>query len=99
MWELLIWISLIIFTLGTTGILLNRSNLILTIMSIELMFLASALLLLLGVSLTDSLEGQIFTLFILTVAAAESAIGLAILIAHYRLKGNISLNSFTLLRG
>lgn len=90
--------AIILFTLGTSGIVLNRQNLILTIMSIELVFLASALLLLLGSYQNTSVEGQAFTLIILTVAAAESAIGLAILIAYYRLKGTISLSSFSLLK-
>lgn len=88
-----------LFTLGTTGLVINRTNLILTIMSIELMFLASAFLLLASSLHQSSLEGQLLTLFILTVAAAESALGLAILIAYYRLKGTIAIYSFTLLRG
>nr|AER54564.1 NADH dehydrogenase subunit 4L [Haliclystus sanjuanensis] len=96
------WIQftiLFLFTLGTTGLVINRTNLILTIMSIELMFLASAFLLLMGGAQQLSVEGQLLTLFILTVAAAESALGLAILIAYYRLKGTIVIHSFTLLRG
>nr|AER54592.1 NADH dehydrogenase subunit 4L [Lucernaria janetae] len=92
-------LALALFTLGSTGIVLNRGNLILTIMSIELMFLASAFLLLLGSNWMDTLETQIFTLLILTVAAAESAIGLAILIAFFRLKGTIAIQAFSLLRG
>ncbi len=92
-------VGIILFILGILGIVLNRSNLIIMLMSIELMLLAISLLFLINSILTDNLIGQIFTLMILTVAAAESAIGLAILVAYYRIRGTISIKSLNLLRG
>nr|YP_001648560.1 NADH dehydrogenase subunit 4L [Ptilocaulis walpersi]ABW83881.1 NADH dehydrogenase subunit 4L [Ptilocaulis walpersi] len=92
-------IAIVLFILGVLGIVLNRSNLIIMLMSIELMLLAISLLFVINSILIDNLVGQIFTLMILTVAAAESAIGLAILVAYYRIRGTISIKSLNLLRG
>ena len=92
-------VGVILFILGVLGIVLNRSNLIIMLMSIELMLLAIAFLFLINSVVIDNLIGQIFTLMILTVAAAESAIGLAILVAYYRVRGTIAVKSLNLLRG
>ena len=92
-------IGIILFILGVLGIVLNRSNLIIMLMSIELMLLAISVLFLINSVAIDNLIGQIFTIMILTIAAAESAIGLAILIAYYRVRGTIAVRSLNLLRG
>ncbi len=92
-------IGIILFILGILGIVLNRSNLIIMLMSIELMLLAISFLFLINSVVIDNLIGQIFTIMILTVAAAESAIGLAILVAYYRVRGTIAVKSLNLLRG
>jgi len=91
--------SLILFILGVLGISLNRSNLILLIMSIELMLLAASLLFIVGASFYNILFGQIFTIIILTVAAAESAIGLAIIVSYFRVRGKISIKLLNILKG
>ena len=92
-------IGIILFILGVLGILLNRSNLIIMLMSIELMLLAISFLFLINSVVIDNIIGQLFTIMILTVAAAESAIGLAILVAYYRVRGTIAVRSLNLLRG
>ena len=83
--------SMIIFILGIWGILLNRRNILIMLMSIELMLLAlNTNFLVFSVSL-DDMMGQLFALFVLTVAAAESAIGLAILVITFRIRGTIAV--------
>lgn len=81
------------FFLGFLGLILNRKNILITIMSLEIMLLAGNLNFIIFSIYLDNIIGQIFVLFVLTVAATESALGLAILMAHYRLKNNIKLNS------
>jgi len=94
-----ITLPLLIFFSGLAGIFLNRRNIIVMIMSIELMLLAVNFdFILFSIYLGDRM-GQMFSLFILTVAAAESAIGLAILVAFYRSRGTLSVESLSLLRG
>jgi NADH-quinone oxidoreductase subunit K len=95
----LIVVSFIIFLIGITGIFLNRKNVILVIMSVELMLLSVNFMLLIGSSYLDDRIGQIFVIFILTVAAAESSIGLAILVIFFRLKGTINIEFINQLRG
>ena len=91
-------VSMILFLLGIWGIFLNRKNIIVMLMSIELMLLAVNLnFLLFSVSL-DDLIGQLFALLILTVAAAESAIGLALLVVYYRIRGTIAVEFINLLK-
>jgi NADH-quinone oxidoreductase subunit K len=94
----MIW-NLILFVLGLWGIFLNRKNLILMVMSIELLLLSVNLNLILFSLLLDDLAGQILAIFVLTVAAAESAIGLSILVAFYRLRGTISIQFTNLMKG
>ena len=91
-------VGIILFILGILGIVLNRSNLIIMLMSIELMLLSISLLFLINSIVLDNLIGQIFTIMILTVAAAETAIGLAILVAYYRIRGTIAVRSLNILR-
>jgi NADH-quinone oxidoreductase subunit K len=92
-------IAFVLFLLGMIGIVINRKNIIILLMSIELMLLSINFLLLTVSCFIDDITGQIFALYILVVAAAESAIGLSILIAYYRTKGTISVKFINLLRG
>nr|YP_009747486.1 NADH dehydrogenase subunit 4L [Aurelia coerulea]ADY15482.1 NADH dehydrogenase subunit 4L [Aurelia aurita]QII89166.1 NADH dehydrogenase subunit 4L [Aurelia coerulea] len=91
--------SFLLFILGVLGVSINRTNLILLLMSIELMLLSTSLLFMAGASFYDLILGQVFTILIFTVAAAESAIGLAIIIAYFRLRGKISIRLLNLLKG
>jgi len=93
------FIAIMLFVLGLLGIIFNRTNLILVLMSIEIILLAVSINLLIFSFLLNSLLGQIFSIFILTVAAAESAIGLSIMVAFYKIKGSISIRSLSLLKG
>jgi|TARA_B110000046_G_scaffold171804_1_gene193016 NADH-quinone oxidoreductase subunit K len=90
---------LIIFFIGLSGLFLNRKNILLIIMSIELMLLSVNFILLISSSYLDDRFSQIFAIFILTVAAAESSIGLSILVVYFRLKGSINIELVRLLRG
>ena len=92
-------LGLILFLLGSIGIIVNRKNIIIMLMCIELMLLSVNFLLVIVSVLSDNLHGQIFALYILVVAAAESAIGLSILVAYYRVKGTIAVKFVNLLRG
>ena len=89
----------IIFTIGIMGIFLNRKNLIVILMCIELLLLAVNINLVSFSIFLNDLNGQIFTLFILTVAAAEAAIGLAIIVVYYRNAGNIRVEDINTLKG
>ena len=91
--------SLILFLLGIWGIFLNRKNILIMLMSIELMLLAVNLNFLFFSVYLDDLIGQLFALLALTVAAAESAIGLALLVVYYRVRGTISVEFINLLKG
>jgi NADH-quinone oxidoreductase subunit K len=92
-------IALILFVLGIFGIVVNRKNIIILLMSIELMLLSINFFLITTASILDNLQGQLFALYILVVAAAESAIGLSILVAYYRVRGTIAVKFINLLRG
>ena len=89
----------IIFTIGIIGIFLNRKNLIVILMCIELLLLAVNINLVSFSIFLNDLNGQIFTLFILTVAAAEAAIGLAIIVVYYRNVGSIRVEDINILKG
>ena len=89
----------IIFTIGVIGIFLNRKNVIVILMSIELILLAVNINLVSFSIFLQDLSGQIFTLFILTVAAAEAAIGLAILVVYFRNRGSISVEDINVMKG
>ena len=88
-----------IFTIGIVGIFLNRKNIIVILMSIELILLAVNINLVSFSIYMNDLVGQIFTLFILTVAAAEAAIGLAIIVIYYRNSGTIRVQEIDKLKG
>jgi len=92
-------VAAILFTLGIFGIFLNRKNVIVILMSIELILLAVNINLVAFSTYSGDLTGQAFALFILTVAAAESAIGLAILVAYYRNRGSIAVEDINSLKG
>jgi NADH:ubiquinone oxidoreductase subunit K len=92
-------VSIILFLLGIWGIFLNRKNIIIMLMSIELMLLAVNLNFVLFSVYLDDLTGQIFALLVLTVAAAESAIGLAILVVYYRVRGTVAVEFINLIKG
>jgi NADH-quinone oxidoreductase subunit K len=85
-------IIIILFLIGVLGLVLNRKNILITIMSIELMLLAVNLNFVLFSIYLDDIIGQVFVLFILTIAATESAIGLAILVVYYKLKNTIRID-------
>ena len=89
----------IIFTIGIIGIFLNRKNIIVILMSIELILLAVNINLVSFSVFFNDLVGQIFALFILTVAAAEAAIGLAIIVAYYRNTGTVHVEEINSLQG
>ena len=89
----------IIFTIGIAGIFLNRKNIIVILMSIELILLAVNINLVSFSIFLNNLIGQVFTVFILTVAAAEAAIGLAIIVVYYRNAGTISVEEINKLKG
>tara|TARA_Y100001958_G_C21066026_1_gene427245 strand:+ start:299 stop:640 length:342 start_codon:yes stop_codon:yes gene_type:complete len=89
----------IIFTIGIAGIFLNRKNIIVILMSIELILLAVNINLVSFSAFLNDLTGQIFTLFILTVAAAEAAIGLAIIVVYFRNSGTIRVEEIDKLKG
>jgi len=97
--NLYIVLGFILFILGVLGVVVNRKNIIIMLMSIELMLLAINFLLITGSVVLDNLLGEIFALYILVVAAAESSIGLSILVAYYRIKGTIAVKFINLLKG
>ena len=92
-------LSAIIFSIGIAGIFLNRKNVIIILMSIELILLAVNInLVSFSIHLQDLL-GQVFAMFILTVAAAEAAVGLAIIVIYYKNKGSINVDQIDSLKG
>ena len=92
-------VAAILFTLGVFGIFLNRKNVIIILMSIELMLLAVNINLVAFSAELGDLVGQVFSIFILTVAAAEAAIGLAILMIFFRNRGTIAVEDINTMRG
>ena len=92
-------VAAILFVIGIFGLFLNRKNVIILLMSIELMLLSVNINLVAFSSFSGDLVGQIFTLFILTVAAAEAAIGLAIIVVYYRNAGTIRVEEIENLKG
>ena len=86
-------LSLILFLIGILGFVLNRKNIILMLISIEIMLLAITFLILVSSLSFDDILGQTYAIYIISIAGAESVIGLSILVAYYRLRGTISLKS------
>lgn len=96
---LFVYLTSIIFVISLLGIVFNFQNVLIILMGVELLLLSTNLNFIFFSIYLDDLYGQLFSLFILTIAASESAIGLAIIISHYRSRGNILLNNITLLKG
>ncbi len=92
-------VAAILFTLGIFGIFLNRKNVIIILMSVEMMLLAVNLNLVAFSVYLHDLVGQVFSMIILTVAAAEAAIGLAILVVYFRNRGSIRVEDINMMRG
>ena len=92
-------VAAVLFVIGIFGLFLNRKNIIILLMSIELMLLSVNINLVAFSSFMNDLVGQIFTLFVLTVAAAEAAIGLAILVSFFRNKGTIAVEDVNVMKG
>jgi NADH-quinone oxidoreductase subunit K len=92
-------VAAILFTIGVAGIILNRKNIIIIMMSIELILLSVNINLVAFSTFSNDLTGQVFSLFVLTVAAAEAAIGLAILVTYYRNRGSISVEDVNMMKG
>jgi NADH-quinone oxidoreductase subunit K len=92
-------VAAILFTLGVFGIFLNRKNVIVILMSVELILLAVNLNLVAFSTHLNDITGQVFALLILTVAAAEAAIGLAILVVFYRNRGSIEVEDVNMMKG
>lgn len=101
MMNLLIFIIIpaVSFFIGVSGIIFNKKNAILILISVELMLLAVNFVFLTSSIYLDDRIGQIFALLILTVAAAESSIGLGLLVVYYRMQGSVSIDSINLMRG
>ncbi|MFD2261302.1 NADH-quinone oxidoreductase subunit NuoK [Lacibacterium aquatile] len=92
-------VSAILFTLGIFGIFLNKRNIIIILMSVELMLLAVNINLVTFSTHLQDMAGQVFALFVLTVAAAEAAIGLAILVTYFRNRGTIAVEDANVMKG
>ena len=92
-------VAAILFTIGIFGIFLNRKNVIIILMSIELMLLAVNINMVAFSAYLQDLTGQIFALLILTVAAGEAAIGLAILVTYFRNRGTIEVEDINMMKG
>ncbi|WP_300543056.1 NADH-quinone oxidoreductase subunit NuoK [Maricaulis sp.] len=92
-------VAAVLFTIGVFGIFVNRKNVIILLMSIELILLSVNVNLVAFSSFLGDLAGQVFALFVLTVAAAEAAVGLAILVVYFRNRGDISVEGVNLMKG
>ena len=92
-------VAAILFTIGVFGIFLNRKNVIVILMSVELMLLAVNVNLVAFSSFLGDLTGQVFALLVLTVAAGEAAIGLAIIVIYFRNRGSIAVEDVNMMRG
>jgi NADH-quinone oxidoreductase subunit K len=92
-------VSALLFTIGVFGIFTNRKNVIVILMSIELILLSANINFVAFSSFLGDLAGQVFALFVLTVAAAEAAIGLAILVVYFRNRGTIAVEDINVMKG
>jgi NADH-quinone oxidoreductase subunit K len=92
-------VAAILFTIGVFGIFINRKNVIVILMSVELLLLAVNINFVAFSTHLGDIVGQVFTLIVLTVAAAEAAIGLAILVAFYRNRGSIAVEDINMMKG
>jgi NADH-quinone oxidoreductase subunit K len=96
---LYVFLSIYIYLIGIYGIFLTRKNIIIILISIELILLAINMLFVIFSIYFDDFIGQLFSFFILTLAAAESALGLSIMIIYYRLRGFLDINYINLIKG
>jgi len=92
-------VSAILFAIGVLGIFVNRKNIIIILMSVELILLSVNINLVAFSSFLNDLSGQVFALLVLTVAAGEAAIGLAILVVYFRNRGSIAVEDINLMKG
>ncbi|HET6621770.1 MAG TPA: NADH-quinone oxidoreductase subunit NuoK [Dongiaceae bacterium] len=92
-------VAAILFTIGVFGIFLNRKNVIIILMSVELILLAGNINLVAFSSFLGDMVGQVFAMLVLTVAAAEAAIGLAILVVYFRNRGSIAVEDLNVMKG
>ncbi|WP_300530354.1 NADH-quinone oxidoreductase subunit NuoK [Maricaulis sp.] len=92
-------VAAILFTIGVFGIFVNRKNVIILLMSVELILLSVNINLVAFSSFLGDLAGQVFAMFVLTVAAAEAAVGLAILVVYFRNRGDISVEGVNMMKG
>ena len=92
-------LSAVLFTLGVFGIFLNRKNVIVILMSVELILLAVNINFVAFSSFLNDIVGQVFAMLVLTVAAAEAAIGLAILVVYFRNRGSIAVEDINMMKG
>lgn len=92
-------VTTFLFLIGCLGIILNRKNILLLLMSVELIFLAVNINFVAFSVYLDDVFGQIFAVYILTIAAAESAVGLAILVAYYKIRNSIAVENIQILKG
>jgi NADH-quinone oxidoreductase subunit K len=92
-------VAAILFTIGVFGIFLNRKNVIIILMSVELILLAVNINLVAFSSFHNDMVGQVFAMLVLTVAAAEAAIGLAILVVYFRNRGSIAVEDLNVMKG
>jgi NADH-quinone oxidoreductase subunit K len=103
MWEITLThyltVAAILFTIGVFGIFLNRKNVIIILMSVELILLSVNLNLVAFSSFLNDMVGQVFAMLVLTVAAAEAAIGLAILVVYFRNRGSIAVEDLNVMKG
>ena len=92
-------VSAVLFTIGVVGIFVNRKNIIVILMAIELILLSVNINLVAFAVFSGTIAGQIFAMLVLTVAAAEAAVGLAILVVYFRNRGDIAVESVDLMKG
>ncbi len=96
---LFLYLTLSLFMISLCGLFISRKNILILLMAIELIFLAVNLNFIIFSVYLDDISGQVFSIFVLTVAAAESAIGLAIIVVYFRLRGTISIDFLNVLKG
>ena len=94
-----LWVAAILFAIGIFGIFVNRKNIIIILMSVELILLAVNINFVAFSAHLNNLVGQVFAMFVLTVAAAEAAIGLAILVVYFRNRGTIAVEDINTMKG
>ncbi len=92
-------LSAALFTIGVVGIFVNRKNIIVILMAIELILLSVNINLIAFSAFNGNIEGQVFAMLVLTVAAAEAAVGLAILVVYFRNRGDIAVEDVNLMKG